>query len=117
MPKLSEIATALRNVADALDKEPDLEVPQPSIAWYFWGVAEAKKKDCFVGLAHAFPRPFSTIFTEGDNSICKIVFEVPALRAYAEVPRKSVCELVEPAKPAVYRCEPLLSAEEEAEIQ
>jgi len=39
-----------------------------------------------------------------------------ALRYNIEIPRNTVCELVEPAKPAVYRCEPLLSDEEEAAI-
>jgi hypothetical protein len=29
------------------------------------------------------------------------------------IDRSVVCEIVEPAKPAVYRCEPILSLEEE----
>ena len=40
--------------------------------------------------------------------------EVVYLRACID--RAQVCELIEPAKPAVYRCFPLLSDQEEAEL-
>ena len=39
-----------------------------------------------------------------------------AVRHYVKIQRASVCELVEPAKPAVYRCVPLLSDEEEGAL-
>ena len=112
MPKLSEIATALRNVADALDKNPDAECVRPYLSFHFW----SGNKEPFLGLASAFPRPFSKKYEQREDGSLEIVHIDPALGTYARIPRTAVCEMVEPAKPAVYRCEPLLSDEEEATL-
>ena len=112
MPKLSEIATALRNVADALDKNPDSECARPYLSFHFWN----GNKDQFLDLASAFPRPFSKKYEQREDGSLEIEHNNPALGTYARIPRSAVCEMVEPAKPAVYRCEPLLSDEEEATL-
>ena len=66
MPKLSEIATALRNVADAFEKNPDVEVTQPALSFYFWLMGETAKPQ-FLDLASVFPRPFKKAFTRPER--------------------------------------------------
>ena len=110
MPKANEIANELRKLADALDKEPEAELEQPSVLFYHWGEGQ---KDKFLNLARLMPRPFEKQYA-GDD--LKIVRDAGAIRVSGMINRTAVCEMVEPAKPAVYRCDPILSETEEAEI-
>ena len=112
MATLREIATALRNVADALDKGPDAECARPYLSFHFWN----GNKEQFLALANAFPRPFSKKYEDRENGSLEIEHDDPALGTYAKIPRSVVCQLVEPARPAVYKCEPLLSEEEVATV-
>lgn len=112
MPKASEVAAELRKLADGLERGGDTWVEQPAVFFsYMYGGDDAK--DHFVAIAPLLPRPLKK---EYDRDQLQLVYETPALRVRAYIERSKVCTLVEPARDAVYRCEPLLSGEEEAEL-
>jgi len=113
MATLREIATALRNVADVLDKSPDIEAGRPGLDWYFFN---AKDKQKFLDLAKAFPRPFKKTYEDDPHGWLRIAFEQDALKTEAQIYRSAVCEIVEPAKPPVYHCPSLLSDDEEVAL-
>jgi hypothetical protein len=108
--KASEIAKDLRILADALEVAPDLELPQPYFAIHFWNNTA---KDAFLALVKLLPRPFSK---EYDDTDFKIRHDTTGLDINVYIPRSAVCELIAPAKPAEYRCEPLLSEDEESTL-
>jgi len=110
--KASEIAKDLRILADALEVAPDLELPQPYFAIHFWNNTE---KDAFLALVKLLPRPFSKEYDDTDF-LFKIRHDTTGLDINVYIQRSVVCELIAPAKPAEYRCEPLLSEEEESTL-
>ncbi len=110
MPKMNEVAQELRRIADALDTQPELEIRQPSLSWYHWS---ADAKESFLNIAKVMPRPFEKVY--GAEKL-RIENKSPALWVYSEIVRSAACELVEPAKPAVYKCEPILSELDEREV-
>lgn len=115
MPKAHEIATELRKLADALDAQPDAELVRPFLSWHHHSASE---KGSFLSIAQIMPRPFKkTVDTLGSNPVLDIQYQSNAITAYAQIPQSLTCELVEPAKPAVYRCDPILSALEEAQLE
>ena len=109
MTTAGAVATELRRVADALDKEPKAEIAKPSL--WFWN---GGNKTAFLNLIHLLPRPLDKNYRDDDNLI--VTGEYDAVDFQARVNRSAVCSLVEPAKPAVYKCESLLSDEEEAAL-
>ena len=113
MTTAGEIAIELRKLADALDKEPEAEIEHISISSYHLDV---KMKSKFLNLARLLPRPLAK---EYSNTDLKLIYGHPwctPIAFTASIPRSAICELVEPAKPAVYRCDPILSDEEEAAL-
>ena len=108
MPKASEVAAELRRVAGALEQEPEAELTRPSLVFFSWD-----QKEQFLNAVRLLPRPLAK---ESDGSYFKVKHEAPGLRFEASIRQEKVCTLVEPAKPAVYKCEPLLSPEEEDQI-
>lgn len=113
MTTAGEIAIELRKLADALDKEPTAEIEPISITSYHIGV---QQKSGFLALARLLPRPLAK---EYSNTNLELVYGHPwrtPIAFTADIPRSAICELVEPAKPAVYRCDPILSDEEEAAL-
>jgi len=109
------VAAELRRVADALDHDPQAVIPTAMLTFYAndYG-AQDKGKASFLNIARLLPRPISK---ERSNDTD---FEVGAgsdgaLWYRATIRRSAICTIVEPARPAVYHCEPILSdAEEEA---
>jgi len=105
----SEVAIELRRIADALDKKPELAVcPYLSIT------AHGDDKETFLALARLMPRPITKrVRNEGttyeDYEVLNGFFRV-------SIPRGNICEIIEPAKPAVFHCPSLLSEEEEAAL-
>jgi hypothetical protein len=110
MPKASEVATELRKLADALSVEPDAEIKRPDIMVYHWG---NESKEAFLTLCRLIPRPLQKKYTDDRM---RVEYSSAGLGITLSVPRSAVCRIVEPAKPAVYECEPLLSDQEEATI-
>lgn len=100
----SEVAAELRRIADALDKEPAALIYRPILAFY------CREKEHFINLARLLPKPLKKVWRE---HTVELHADSSNLILSADIPRNLVCELIEPAKPAVYRCEPLLSPEEE----
>ena len=119
MPKAAEVATELRRVADALDKEPETVVARPMVVFYCNSYLAADKgKSMFLALVKLLPRPLAKI-ASGIVGFAEYELEnkTPGIWLRCVIDRSSVCTLVEPAKPAVYECEPLLSADEEASLE
>jgi hypothetical protein len=113
MPKAHEIATELRKLADALDANPELTLIRP---WVWFHCAT---KDSFLNAAKIVPRPFEKSETSigSPYSRIQIGYKNDAIDVNACVLKSLTCELVEPAKPAIYRCDPILSALEEAQLE
>lgn len=104
-----QVAIELRKLADSLDREPEAAIEKPGVYLYHWG-----QKETFLALAKILPRPLTKKYTETDVFL---EYRNDAIDVSAQISRNKVCELVEPAKPAVYRCEPLLSEAEEAAVE
>lgn len=108
MPLAHEVATELRKFAARLDSDPEAEISRPYLSFSRDYTNNDKEK--FLAVARFLLRPFAKKY---DDRELMLTYDSPALYLYARIDRNLVCEIVEPAKPAVYRCEPLLSAEEE----
>ena len=111
MPKAHEVASELRKLADSLDREPEAEITEPTIVASHYG---AKEKTPFMNLARLLPRPYEKKWKETE---VELRYDSKTLTFIACIQRSIVCELIEPAKPAVYRCDPLLSVAEEAALE
>ena len=109
----SAVASELRKLADALDVSPETEVVSPNI-YFSCSYLGSKSKEVFLSLARLLPHPLKK---EAKKDEMWIGYESDSLRVQAYIERSIICELVEPAKPAVYRCEPLLSDDEEAALE
>jgi hypothetical protein len=110
MPKSSEIATALRILADSLDKHPDLEQKKPWVNFYCY------TKEEFLNAAKIMPKPYAKQDSGGEYPRIYLKYENESIDLNASIYKSETCEIVEPAKPAVYRCDPILSAIEEASL-
>lgn len=105
------LAIELRKLADALDAQPDAKITKPTVYFY------CDAKDEFLAVARLLPRPLAKRVTDADDhkwARVRIEYQSPALDVDASIPQSLTCELLEPAKPAVYRCAPILSEEEDA---
>lgn len=112
MAKAGAVAIELRKLADSLDKEPATEIGEPHIS--LW----AETKEEFMTFSRALPRPVKKqTDIVGETTYILLTHYDGPLAASVRVPQSFVCELVEPAKPAVYKCTPILSAEEESELE
>jgi hypothetical protein len=105
MPTAHEVASELRRIADALDKEPEVTFKRPLLFFF------PDTKEEFLTQARILPRPLKKIVDSRDYALQSPDESAVWLRA--KISRSEVCTLVEPAKPAVYDCGPLLSQEEE----
>jgi hypothetical protein len=112
-PKASDVATELRNLADAIDKLGDAETIRPFV---YFGHAD-NRKECFIALAKVLPRPLTKIYEEGPYPDLKLEHNNDNLHITAAIPRSEVCEIVEPARPAKYHCPSIFSTEEEASLE
>lgn len=113
MPKASEIAAEFRKFAALLDRTPDAITPRAFCLF------AADTKEEFLGIGRALLRPLKKEVA-GENSahptIC-LTYISPAAQFYTRVAQSLTCELIEPAKPAIYRCDPILSDNEFAEVE
>ena len=117
MPKASEVATELRKLADALDREPEQELIRPDLDFNCKYVGDADKPT-FLALARILPRPLAKGVCAYDADGMQLTYTSPALIVTTEIKRSKVCRLIEPERtiPAKYECEPLLSPEEDAAL-
>ena len=110
MPTAASIAQELRKVADLLDKTPTADLPRPSL--YFSCTYSGGTKEQFIATTKVFPRP--AVKGDGyDHDEITLTHNAAAVGVYASIKKDKLCALIEPAVPAKYACEPILSLEEE----
>ena len=115
MTTAGAVAIELRRVADALDKEPETPFEQPMVSFYCNDYLAADKgKTAFLNVVRLLPKPLTK---KPSDTVMELEYKTDAILLRAQIDRSAVCTLVEPAKPAVYRCEPLLSQDEEAALR
>lgn len=111
MPKSSEVAAALRSLADSLESNPDANICQPYV--YFSPDYDKDEKEKFLSMARLMPRPVEKNYTDTE---VRLEHRSPAMVIISKISRSEVCRIVEPARAAVYDCVPLLSIEEDAQL-
>jgi hypothetical protein len=111
------VAEELRKLADALDREPELEIFKPEVDFRCKYTGE-KGKPVFLALARILPHPLKKGTQSFDDNALLITHETDALLVSAAIERSKVCRLIEKERiiPAVYDCEPLLSEVEFANL-
>lgn len=112
MAKANEVAMELRILAASLDKLNGAEVKRPFVFFSFNYCGESAK-DEFLALAHVLPHPLIKEYSETELMLKR---NTGAMSLQLCIERSKVCILVEPARAAVYRCESILSDDEEAAI-
>ena len=115
MPKAHEVAAELRKLADCLDKEPEREILRPWVKFF----SEAQEKQQFKNAVRILPRPLKReVQDPSDERWCRISLRhlTDAIDITASIPRSATCTIVKPAQPAEYRCDPILSDEEDAAL-
>jgi hypothetical protein len=112
MSKSAEVAAELRRIADALDKEPDVEIVKPWVTFY------CDSKSEFLATSRLMPRPLRKEVASLTDTYSKLELkhDSTGARLNCSVPQSEVCIMVEPARPARYECPSILSAEEEAAL-
>lgn len=103
----------LRKLADLLEKHGDAEIRMANATVWF------EKKEPFLEIAREMPRPLKKSYGDGPYSDFDLEYGVLAESGHIRLrlPRTTWCRVVEPAKPAVYDCDPILSADEEAQLE
>ena len=114
MPKASEVALELRKVADALYKEPDMEVAKVMVTFFCSSWAVKNKKQSFMNLVRLLPRPLKK--TLNDHEYLLENEDQSVIWLQCRIDRSEVCTLIAPAKEAKWSCELLLSDDEEASL-
>lgn len=113
MPLAKDVASELRKLADALDKSPETLVVAPYVSMY-----NSYSKEAFLNFARIMPRPIKKEVGGSDRyPDLVLVHENENIRISSRIAQSDMCELVEPAKPAVYRCTSILSPEEDAALE
>lgn len=112
MPKAQEVANELRKLVEALEKMPDAEIKRPYL------LLSSYDAPTFRAAAKIMPKPFKkdVAYADSDNPELRMIYGNPTIHIQASVPQKLVCKVIEPAKPAVYDCAPVLSEAEDAEF-
>lgn len=116
MPTAHEVATELRKFADSLDTDPDVEIAKANVWWYFWSESD---KEMFKRIVRLLPRPLVKSIDDPTSDTPRLVVTSAsnaAVEFEARIPQRVTCRIIEPAHPAVYDCEPILSETEESEI-
>ena len=108
-----QVATELRKIADALDKQPETPVVSGSLYFCCSYKGDAGKK-AFISLAKLLPHPLAKKL---DNDDYWLKAGNDALTTHLYISRSQICTLIEPAQPAVYDCPSILSLEEEDALE
>jgi len=110
MTTTHEIASDLRKLADALEQATDKTVISPKLSF-----GAGSNREQFLGAVAVMPHPFDKVIpsTSNEYDIVRLEHKMSSLIVETWAFRTAACRIVEPARPAVYDCEPLLSAIEE----
>ena len=90
---------------------PTADLPRTSL--YFSCTYGGGTKEQFIAATKVFPRPAE----KGDgysHDEITLTHRTDAIVVHASIEKNKICTLIEPAVPARYTCEPILSLEEEA---
>ncbi len=111
--KAIDAVANLRKLADLLEKHGDTEIRMTSARIWF------ESKESFMTFARDFPRPYAKEYGEGKyGSLVLTHGELTKTgEIHLDVERSAVCEMIEPARPATFRCPSIFSPEEEAEME
>lgn len=107
MPKARELALELEKLANHYRNLGDVEVHPLHCLDYHVG------KQSFLDAVARMPHPFNKVYRGDDFAV---IYRTPAIVIEHYAKRDRVCRIVEPAKPAVFECLPLLSQEEVASL-
>lgn len=102
----AQVAAELRRIADALDKEPELELA-PYLSIYVKG----DDKDAFLKLARAMPRPMTKGIDFEGTTYADFKLQYGFWRI--KIPQGCMCTIKTPARPAEYDCASIFTPEEE----
>ena len=100
----TQAAAALRLLASAIEQGGEKVIVAPFVNF---SCRFLSSKEQFLNLVSVLPRPLKKKVYEEDEF--RLVYDTPDITVWATANRNEVCTLIEPAKPAVYSCEPLLS--------
>jgi hypothetical protein len=115
MPSGKEIACELRQIADHYEGLADVELIRPRLEFN----CLSSGKDKFIIAAKNVPRPSAKDYgKEGDPyAFIRVNHAGNHIDVQAFAMRSDICKIIKPAQPAEYDCEPILSIEEQAEIE
>lgn len=111
-PTASAIASELRKLADALDKGGETPIPKANLWWHF------NSKEELVSLVKLLPKPLTKRIDPPSCAYPYLIIERehPLVEVDVRGPQYKTCTLIEPARPAKYRCDPILAELEEDEL-
>lgn len=114
MSERKDYIAGLRQLADYLENNPDIPTPSSTTvtACATDYLNEEGTKHNMQAVAKC-PGPWSKEF---DDSFLTLTRKFAGIELQVFCNRNHVCKMVEPAKPAVWDCEPLLSAKEFEEL-
>ena len=112
MARAGDVAVELRKFVENLENNPDVDIPKTYMHF------STQTKDQFLAVAGVIPRPFkkSVVGENGAYPQIEIKHDTDNVCIWALVLQSLTCTLVEPAKPAVYKCDPILSEDEDAKL-
>lgn len=111
MPLAKIVAAELRILAERLESNPDAILVKPSLYWSHTYASDPRTP--FLAVAALLPRPLKKNYSETELTL---TYESEGLSIVSYTSRNAVCEIIQPAVPAVYRCEPFLSDEEDGAL-
>ncbi len=112
MPKAKDVAIALRELADRFDSDPEADVQKPDVWWF------CNDKESFKRIVKFIPRPLAKRIDDPNSMYPYLIVDHKGdgLHVEARITQSKICHIVEPARPAQFECEPILSAEEENDL-
>ena len=115
MPTANAVAVQLRKLADSLDKNPEAEIVKPTI-FFSHAYRGVGAKGWFIALVKSLPRPIKKSDGYYHDEVI-VEYNDPALCINSSIPKSLTCTLVHAAIPAEYSCDPILSLEEESNLE
>jgi hypothetical protein len=103
----------LRVLADLLEKHGEAEICMSSATIWF------NEKEPFLKVAKDFPRPIKKVYDEGKYGDLYLNHGELSKAGLIQltIRRSYVCELIEPARAAVFKCDSILSPDEETSLE
>jgi hypothetical protein len=107
-----KVASELRKIAESLEQQPDAAIGKPYLTF------SEDKKEPFLAVVRLFPHPLKKGVRYPEETYAQnyVRYETDGIILEASVQRDKVCRIVEPAKPPVWECDPILSDVEESTL-